>query len=192
MRKPIIASVALVVLMLILSIVKGNYEFIIYAVVLLPIVMLLQFTDRRFSYREGVLWGFAFWMAGHLAGGLAVIGSTRLYDLILIPIVGEPYNILKYDQILHIYFYVIAALLLGSVITDIVKKGAKRSVVALMIVFAACGVGAINEILEFLPVVLFNSPGPGGYINTALDICGNLIGAVIGMLVFMKNFNRRI
>lgn len=188
MKKAILASYLLIAAMMILSIILRNYEFVIYAGVLLPFVGLIHATDKRFNYNNLALWGFALWALLHMLGGLLVLKGVRLYDWMPYVIVGEPYNILKYDQILHVYFYIIAAILLGSVVSDVVRKNANRWTISIIIVLAACGIGAINEILEFLPVVFFNSPGPGGYINTSIDIITNLIGSVIGTWIYMKKY----
>jgi hypothetical protein len=51
----------------------------------------------------------------------------------------------------------------------------------LLAVMAACGFGAINEIIEFIATVISPQTNVGGYINTSLDLCFNLIGAVIAI-----------
>ena len=186
MRKAIIASYLLLAVFVILSIVQKNAEFMIYAGVLIPVVLIVHYTDNLFTYKNIFLWGFAIWMLMHLLGGLAVWNGTRFYDLILFDIVGEPYSILKYDQVVHFYCYVVIAGLLSSVVKKVVTVRASKPTVFIITVLAATGIGAINEIIEFLPVVLFASPGPGGYINTAIDLIMNFLGSIAGTWSFKK------
>ena len=54
--------------------------------------------------------------------------------------------------------------------------------VALLIVLMSSGLGAINEILEFIAVVTMPETGVGGYHNTMLDLCFNLLGGILGVL----------
>ena len=49
-------------------------------------------------------------------------------------------------------------------------------------VLAASSIGALNEIVEFLAVILLGSEGVGDYTNTAIDLVANLIGAIVGTL----------
>lgn len=186
MRVPIVASYLMLVLFFLLSALQKNMEFLIYAAVLVPVVALLHLTDRVFRYKALALWGFAVWMLLHLVGGLVSFRDMRMYDYMLLPIVGEPYNILKYDQLVHFYCYVIFALLLSSVVLHVAKRRASAFTLSIIILFAAIGIGAMNEIFEFVPVVLFASPGPGGYTNTAIDLVANFLGALVGTVLSWK------
>jgi hypothetical protein len=47
------------------------------------------------------------------------------------------------------------------------------------------GVGAFNEIVEALVSAIVPSSGVGGYVNTALDLISDLIGAILAM-TFIK------
>jgi putative membrane protein len=44
------------------------------------------------------------------------------------------------------------------------------------------GLGAINEVLEFLAVVSVPDTNVGGYENTALDLVCNLLGALLAVI----------
>jgi len=47
---------------------------------------------------------------------------------------------------------------------------------------AGLGVGALNEIIEFIIAQIVPETGVGGYLNTSLDLVSNLIGAILAML----------
>ena len=81
----------------IIFLVKQNYEFIIYAVTIGLLIYVIEKTNKRFGYSRIAKYGFSLWLLVHFLGGLIYVNGIRLYDLVLIPILGEPFNILKYD-----------------------------------------------------------------------------------------------
>jgi len=56
-----------------------------------------------------------------------------------------------------------------------------RVVLSIIVVMAGLGVGAVNEILEFVATVLVPQTGVGGYENTMLDLVSDLIGSLIAL-----------
>lgn len=48
---------------------------------------------------------------------------------------------------------------------------------------AAMGLGAVNEMIEFSAVLLVPDTNVGGYVNTALDLCFNALGAALAMTI---------
>lgn len=48
---------------------------------------------------------------------------------------------------------------------------------------AGMGLGALNEVIEFIITLLVPENNVGGYVNTALDLVYNMVGAVIAALV---------
>jgi hypothetical protein len=57
-------------------------------------------------------------------------------------------------------------------------------------VLGAMGLGAVNEIIEFIAVVVFPNTNAGGYVNTALDLVFNGAGAIFAMLL-VRVFSKR-
>ena len=148
---------------------------------------LIEYSDRIFNYLTIAKYGFNIWLFSHFAGGGFKIAGVKLYDTVLIPLIGEPYNILKYDQLIHAFCYVVITLLIYSIVMSIVDKKANKFVVYLIIVLAGASIGAINEIIEFITVIFFNAgDAVGGYINNALDLVFNFIGAIIAVLIARK------
>lgn len=74
------------------------------------------------------------------------------------------------------------SILMWSVVQKIMKQDASSAVVCVITVLAASGLGAVNEIIEFLAFVILGTEGVGGYINTAIDLVANLLGAMMGTL----------
>lgn len=159
--------------------IKGNNEFLVYAFTLIILIFIIYKTDKKFKYLNIAKWGFLAWMLMHMAGGSVYIKGTRLYDFILIPLIGAPYDVLKYDQFVHFFCYVVIALLLYSVLKTIVKEGYDKITFMVILILAASSIGAVNEIIEFSAVVMFESNGVGGYYNTLIDLIANLLGAIV-------------
>lgn len=180
---PYTTSFLLTGLLLVLTLVYRNYEFLLYAVTVAALVALLFATDRHFGFDRTALWMFNAWLVMHSLGGLASYGGVRFYDLLLIDLVGAPYHILKYDQFVHFYCYVVIAMLMSSVVRRIARPEASAITVGVITILAASSLGAINEIVEFVAVIVTGTQGVGGYTNTALDLAANLLGAVAGTLL---------
>ena len=179
MKKPLATSIGLLALFIAAALARGNTEFLFYASTLVILVGALFFIDRRFDFSSIALWGFDLWLLMHLLGGMGSIDGTRLYDVVLWPLVGEPYDILRYDQFAHLFCYVVIAMLVWEVLVQSLAEG-HRAMLAVLTVLAASGIGGLNEVIEFTAVVIVGSTGVGGYTNTALDLVANLLGAMMG------------
>jgi len=183
MRKGLKWTVIITLLFLVGFLIKAlmsqNYEFIGYWVVLVILfLVVIKLNDKYEFPLIGVIF-YSVWSILHMAGGLIYIGSTRLYDLILIDILGSPYNILKFDQLIHAYAYFAFSILVYFVLKKYMKKDG--SAIIVFSILAALGIGLLNEVIEFFMVVFANAADAvGGYYNTALDLVFNLIGSIIG------------
>lgn len=132
------------------------------------------------------MWGLSLWSFIHLAGAGIPVGEGILYGVILIPILGDPYYILRYDHFAHAFGFGVATLLMYYLIKPYLKiKELNWIRLGIVIIFAGIGAGAINEIIEFSATVIFPRTGVGGYINTCLDLIFNLIGSIIAYLIIL-------
>ena len=166
---------------------KGNLEFIIYVSIIIVLFGIIILTNEKVRYPNYVLWLLTGWALIHMAGGSVRVGDGRLYDVILINI-SETYRVLKYDQFGHIFGFMTATFLAY----ELVKKFLKRSMsfsIGLIILMAGLGLGALNEIIEFIVILIIPETGIGGYENSMLDLVSDLIGAIIaiGILILKEN-----
>ncbi len=182
---PYLVSFSLAGLLTLLTLVAQNYEFLLYAITVIVLVAIIYKTDQYFGFARIGLWLFNGWLVLHILGGLASYDGVRFYDLMLLDLVGAPYDILKYDQFVHFYCYVVISILMWSVIQKIARPDASVVVVCVVTVLASSSLGAINEVIEFLAVVWFATEGVGGYTNTAIDLVANLLGAIAGTLFML-------
>lgn len=179
MKRSLIASGLLLIAFVAAAILRDNLEFMFYASTLVVILGVIYIIDRTYNFSALSLWAFNLWLLLHLLGGMASIDGVRLYDYMLLPVVGDPYNILKYDQFVHAYCYIAMSMLVYEVLMQTMPPERKMTLF-IITVLAASGIGAANEVIEFAAVVFFGSTGVGGYTNTALDMVMNLAGAIMG------------
>ncbi len=167
---------------------RANYEFLLYIGVLIFFIILILITREKVRYSNGLLWGLSIWALAHMAGGGIILNNKLLYSTMLLPIIGEPYYILKYDQLVHAFGFGVTTLLMWTLLKPLLKNPARNNKVAIsiLLVMAATGAGALNEIIEFIATVISPESGVGGYINNALDLVFNLIGALIAILIIAK------
>ncbi len=170
--------------------VRLNYEFIIYVGVIILFLTLIGLSIKKVEYTLGSLVGLTVWSALHLAGGGIPVGKGRLYDTILIPM-SKAYPIFRYDQLVHIFGFGAATLVMYSLLRRPLKDKSRNPIaLSVVVIMAGLGAGALNEILEFVVSVVVPASGVGGYLNTSLDLCANLIGAVLGMLYIRIRYLR--
>lgn len=163
-------------------VVDRNYEFVWYVVVVALFFALVLLTIGRSRFPPYVLWCLSIWGLLHMAGGGIRIGDHVLYAQHLIPMAGEGESfVLKYDQAVHAFGFMTATFVTYHLLRPQLSMTPNRAVVYAIAAAAGMGLGALNEIVEFMPVSLGFETGVGGYFNTALDLVFNGIGAVIAV-----------
>lgn len=163
----------------------GNYEFLLYGTTLILLALFLLKTDslaRYTPFSKICLW---IWLLLHIAGGTVPIANGEvLYSQILIPLVGAPYHILKFDQLVHAFCYFMFAQLVYALLRATLQTAMPRWGFLLLVWFATMGIGALNELIEFTATVIVPETNVGDYINNALDLVFNGLGAAIACLLF--------
>ena len=167
------------IVFLVVYLIQKNYEFIGYTFITLVFFWTILSLHKKYKFPFIILAGFSFWIFLHMLGG-SVINGVWIYGYMLINLIGEPYFILKYDQLIHFYCY----LVIGAIMFYMTKKHIKKitAIPLFIIIMAAIGVGALNEIFEFTMVLFLENTGVGDYYNTSLDLVFNALGAIIGVL----------
>ncbi len=162
-----------------------NYEFLWYVAILFFLIALMSFLHLRYSLSSGALLGASIWGLIHMMGGSIYINGTKLYGLILIPLFSSDItgtDIFRYDQFAHFYCYIFVSIILFYIYRHYVKEDISWLAFSILIVFSSIGVGAINEIAEFIPVLILENTGVGDYFNTLWDIVFNTFGAIVGVV----------
>lgn len=168
----------------------GNYEFLGYVFVLAFFFLLVLFTLEKNKFDSFILWGLSIWGFLHMSGGGIRIKGDVLYNLHLIDLInsGEIY-ILKYDQFVHCFGFFIATLVVWHLLKPYLNKDSSHKVIYPLVVLGGMGLGALNEIIEFVATIIIPGTNVGGYVNNALDLVFNTIGAIIAVILI--HFRRK-
>lgn len=162
----------------------GNWEFIVYILTMVGLIALVGLTLDKAGYPLPLLWALSLWGLLHMAGGGVPVNGSVLYNLVLVPLVdvsGSP--ILKYDQAVHAYGFGVTAWLLHQLLKRHFPSSRGTWTAFTYPLFGAMGLGALNEMIEFSAVLMVPDTNVGGYVNTALDLCFNALGAFIAVLI---------
>lgn len=185
----IYVDILILVIFTIIFLYKKNYEFIGYIISMVFVLGLVYYTDKKFNYPLIAMWGFSLWLFLHMAGGAFIIQGVKLYGTMIIKLIGSPYYILRYDQLVHFFCYFIITFFMYSIIMK--KSKTKKMDITLLtiIVLSAIGIGTLNEIIEFIMVIVANAgKDVGGYTNTLLDLIFNLFGSIVAIFIaILKN-----
>lgn len=172
-----------------LALAAGNFEFLYYIVVMAIVICVVWLVHRSVHLSSAVLWGLSVWGLLHMAGGLLAVpeswpidsGSRVLYSLWLIP------GYLKYDQVVHAYGFGVATWVCWQGIRAAIEKrgGHVRPSLGLMVVAATAGMGlgALNELVEFVATLSLPETNVGGYLNTGWDLVSNFLGATAAAVI---------
>ena len=171
---------------------QGNYEFIFYIIVLLTISAVVVYSYKRgVRYTKLTLWLLAIWGFLHFLGGSSLIGEGVVYSHVIVDLVGEPYNILKYDQLIHLFGFFTSTFVAFDILKDNLIQGFSKNSILFLVVFTAMGLGALNEIIEFFATIYIAEVNVGGYVNNALDLLFNALGAIAaGVVLAVNNFKK--
>ena len=115
----------------------------------------------------------------HLLGAAVPVNGDIRYNYVPFPIenpTGLTFN--KFDQIVHTFGTAVGATLMYYFL----RRDTSFHWLGIMVfaVLGAMGLGALNEVIEFIAKMTVPDTDVGGYYNTAVDLCVNLFGAFIG------------
>ncbi|MFH1111413.1 MAG: DUF2238 domain-containing protein [Planctomycetota bacterium] len=153
-----------------------NFEFVLYVAVILIVAAWVVWKQRSVRFDLPILWGLTIWGLLHMAGGNIRAGDDVLYGLRLIPVV------LRYDQLVHAFGFGTATLVCHHLLKPYLRDGLdRRRTLSILVVLMGSGLGAINEIIEFIAVKTLPDTHVGGYDNTLWDLIFNLIGGLLAV-----------
>lgn len=170
-----------------------NYEFIIYISVIALLGLIIGLNLNRSKLDNLVLWLLSIWGLVHLIGGGVKINGNTVYSLHLIDIIdkGGQFYILKMDQLIHFYGFFVSAILIYQLLKvtgSIASKSPKLMVFLAWL--GSMGLGALNEVVEFVAFVVLANTGVGDMYNTGLDLIFNMFGALFGAFLSHKIYKK--
>lgn len=155
---------------------KGNLEFILYVAVMFFFLILITLLHLKYKFGNLVLLGLSLWGLMHMCGGYVIVGGSVLYGYWIID------GLLRFDQFVHAFGFGFATLFSYEILMHYLGRNKKFLAISVFLVFIGMGLGALNEIVEFIAVLSFPKTGVGGYENTMFDIVFNTIGAIIAVI----------
>ncbi len=166
-----------------IALTRNKAEFLYYVAIVMLAGAVILWRQRTLHISTSILWGLTVWGLLHMSGGLIRVGDGVLYEVVLLPIVqrGE-LVVLRYDQCVHMFGFGVATLLCHHVLALHIRADVRRGLgFWVLIALMGCGVGAINELVEFVAVLTMPENEVGGYVNTSLDLVANAVGAIIAV-----------
>lgn len=158
---------------------QWNQEFLYYWVVTVVEIACVLWLTRRAFVPLWILWGMVLWGLVHMCGGTIMIpaawadpgSSGTLYNLRIAPWLP------RYDQVVHACGFGLAAAAVWCGLRTMLHPASAGKVGVWVIVWlAGMGIGALNEVIEFVAVLTMPWTNVGGYVNTGWDLVSNSIG----------------
>lgn len=166
-RVPLAVAVVGCAAGLALGAVTGASGWPVYLVVLLLGAAVVAAVDLRVGLSTVTVWGLVVFALGHVAGGMVPVGDGVLYQQWLVG------RVVRYDNLQHAWGFGFA----GRAVWESLRLPPSPTATAVVVVLGGCGLGALNEVVEYALTLLLAETNVGGYENTARDLVANLVGA---------------
>ena len=183
----LIFTISYLVIFTILAFARKNYEFLYYTVIMSSLIILIVLYHKKLHLSPIILGGLSILGFMHVAGGNFYLYGVRLYDLYIFG------SIIRYDNLVHVVGVFIATFVGYSVLKPYLVHRIEHHpiVLSLILVLIALGIGAANEILEFVAVVFLGAQeAVGNYFNNALDLVFNMFGSIVAVL-FIYTYHKK-
>lgn len=148
-----------------------------YLQVVIVLVAVTALADRAAHFSPAMVWALTSVVLVHLAGGLLppLGDAPTFYETWIVD------GLLKFDQLAHGYGTGVLTVASARLVVGLLGPATRRGwALAFVAALMACGLGALNELIEFL----FGLDNPnlhaGGMENTGWDLAFNLAGAIVG------------
>ncbi len=133
------------------------------------------------GFSQVVLVGLSLWAVGHLAGGIIDIGDDRTFYNAVFP--GR----LHADNVVHFVGFGSAGLVWWEATRAwLPTRPGHRVGLAVAVWLAGMGVGACNEVVEFVITLVDEDTNIGGYRNTGRDLIANMLGSALAAAIAVR------
>jgi uncharacterized membrane protein YjdF len=148
---------------------------------------------RRTPLPDALALALALHAVFHLAGGLVNVGNDVLYNASIGPMVSALHtHVLQYDHLVHAFGSCVGTLTLWTLLAPEPTSRASGRNLAILCVLAGLGIGALNEMIEFLATIAHSGAHVGGYDNTGWDLVCNTIGGLVAAGVIERVRRKRL
>jgi uncharacterized membrane protein YjdF len=153
---------------------RGDRRVIAYLVVVGVLAVAVRSIHRRFGLSTSTVWALAAAGVLHMAGGLLPSPDPHapvLYETWLVT------GLFKYDQITHFTVTAVVTMACFQVLARLFDANNGPGVRAAVAAVMGVGLGAGNEVFEFLAALRYEDAFVGGLDNVGWDLVFNLAGA---------------
>jgi hypothetical protein len=165
-------SLAYVLAFTVFGLATGRGQTVTYLLQLTVTFAFVATVHQRVGFSGHVLWALSGWGLLHAAGGILYVGHGVLYRFEPVP--GLP----RYDQAVHAFGFGAATVAIWQGLRRRLPRGTRPGAgLGFVVALAGMGVGALNEVLEFLSTRVLTETNVGGYENTGWDLVYNALGA---------------
>lgn len=170
----------------------GNWEFLTYLVIVTGGSYLVLTTVNQTHLSRGTLWAISIAGLVHLSCGFLRVDGNVLYEWRIVEIFNGSgdFYVLKMDQVVHFYGYGLAAVAIHEVLSGRLIKGSYPGMVLFLSWTGSLGIGALNEVMEYLASISYAKTNVGDMHNMGLDLIANTLGAALGTLASHFWWNR--
>lgn len=158
----------------------------VYAVVLVIGGAVVTAVHLRVGLSNLTVWGLVVFALGHVAGGMIPVGDGVLYQQWLLE------GVVRSDNVQHAWgFGFVGRAVWESLSPQLAHAPAPRVAAVAVIVLGGTGLGAANEVVEYVLTQVLPETNVGGYDNTARDLIANLVGATAAAVLTARALPRR-
>jgi uncharacterized membrane protein YjdF len=161
---------------------SGSKTTATYMLVVSTGVAVVTLMQRRRPLPPPLVAALGLLAVAHLAGGLITVGNDVLYNAWI----GNA--ALRFDHVVHPVGVFLGALVLWHWFGETEGTRAPSPVVWAL---AGLGLGALNEVVEFVATLAHNGAHVGGYENTGWDLVCNIAGAIAAGQVIRRRLTDR-
>lgn len=177
------ATAGYVVALLVAAAVWGRSQTPFYAVFMTLLMALVAVVYERRALSRLVLAGLSLWGLGHMVGGLVEVGGSIVYEWMVIP------GTLRFDKVVHAFGFGFATIACFELLAPVYRGTARGA--AAFAALGGMGLGALNEMVEFLIARYSADSNVGGFVNTGWDLVFNTLGAVTAAAWCALHANRK-
>lgn len=147
----------------------------LYTAITVGLLVLFGILNRYVRWSRPTLWLASVVGLGNMLGGVILIGDQPLY---MTEVIGP----IAYDKVFHTFAAFGMAFIAWEAVLRWSGAGANRAGLLLLTWLVVMGGGAVVEIAELIGSQM-SGVSVGDYLNNALDLVANGLGAACGVLV---------
>ncbi len=169
------------------AVLNKNYEFLYYIIVLSSLLLIVILYHKKLHLSIPLLFAMTAAAVLHLLGGTVFVHGLRLYDTWIIP------EFFRFDNLVHLVSISVVTLVAYSLLYPHLDRKLRhhKALLFTLLVLISAGVGTLNEILELGAVVYLHAAQQvGDYMNNALDLLFNLVGAMVTSIFILVHHHR--